>query len=309
MPSEEDISAQWKLLVAHRRTLAAYLERQAGYGGRFATPVEVLNGISEARDNIVRIKAILRGWSVEVDDLPDDVVLEPLSAADSQFVEQVRREEWMAHIPLDVWPFWIRWIFATAMAGLLGYGILWDIATRLVMSIAGSVDLPLSLALFWAAFWTAVGVGQWLVLLWLHTKWATGWIIASTAGGLASALIYWTINTSVVGMARAGIAILFWAVMWAIIWALASAPQWLVLRQQVRNAEHWVIANAVSGAAFGAGGVLFRTVVGMVVVALITMALLGYVLTRLLDHTLSFASTGQKGISQTVSGRGRNTNK
>jgi hypothetical protein len=72
MPSEEHIAIQWDLLMVHRRTLAAYLKQQALAGGVQATPVGVTNGIAETRASIARIKGILRGWGVTVEDQPDD---------------------------------------------------------------------------------------------------------------------------------------------------------------------------------------------------------------------------------------------
>jgi sugar lactone lactonase YvrE len=71
MPSQEEINEQLRFLAAHRRTLAGYLHQQAALGRSYVPP-GVLNGINEARTSIRRIKDILRGWSVRVDDHPDD---------------------------------------------------------------------------------------------------------------------------------------------------------------------------------------------------------------------------------------------
>jgi hypothetical protein len=71
MPSQEEIDHQQTLLATHRRTLAHYLKQQAALGEAYAPPV-VSGGIREARANILRIKQILRGWKVSVDDQPDD---------------------------------------------------------------------------------------------------------------------------------------------------------------------------------------------------------------------------------------------
>jgi hypothetical protein len=67
----EEVAHQQKLLETHRRNLAHYLKQQALHGEAYVPPV-VVNGIREARDNIRRIKEILRGWSVVVRDHPDD---------------------------------------------------------------------------------------------------------------------------------------------------------------------------------------------------------------------------------------------
>jgi nucleoside phosphorylase len=71
MPSQEDIAHQQKLLKSHRRTLAVYITQLAILGQAFAPP-NVMHGIRESRNQIRRIKAILRGWGVAVEDHPDD---------------------------------------------------------------------------------------------------------------------------------------------------------------------------------------------------------------------------------------------
>lgn len=77
MPDEESIRNQQARLAAFRRTLAARLDQQALLG-KARAPADLANDIREARDNIRRIKAILRGWDVAVDDDPDDD--EPIEA-------------------------------------------------------------------------------------------------------------------------------------------------------------------------------------------------------------------------------------
>lgn len=72
MPSQEEIDQQLQRLAVYRRTLATYLDRQARLGKAYAPP-EVSNGIREARDEIRRIKNILRSWSVNVENHPDDI--------------------------------------------------------------------------------------------------------------------------------------------------------------------------------------------------------------------------------------------
>src|SRR5262249_44740226 len=65
--SQEEIDDQRALLAAHRRTLAIYLKQQAQLGSAYAPP-GVEHGIREARDAIRRIKAVVRGWGLAVDD-------------------------------------------------------------------------------------------------------------------------------------------------------------------------------------------------------------------------------------------------
>jgi hypothetical protein len=71
MSREEEIVHQQKLLATYRRTLAHYLTQQAALGAAH-TPPGVAHGIGEARENITRIKGILRGWGLTVADEPDD---------------------------------------------------------------------------------------------------------------------------------------------------------------------------------------------------------------------------------------------
>src|SRR5690242_3666431 len=71
MPTQEDIDGQQQLLSLYRRTLAQYLRQQAQLGSAYAPP-SILNGIEEVRENIRRIKDVLRTWDVSVPDHPDD---------------------------------------------------------------------------------------------------------------------------------------------------------------------------------------------------------------------------------------------
>lgn len=71
MPDLEEIERQQKLLAIHRRNLGQYLEQAAQLGSAF-TPPGVTNGIHDAREQIARIKQILRDWDVVVEDYPDD---------------------------------------------------------------------------------------------------------------------------------------------------------------------------------------------------------------------------------------------
>ena len=72
MPTQDDIAQQQQLLATYRRNLAHELSRAAQYGGEPRAPLEVANGIAQARAEIARIKAVLRGWGGVVEDLPDD---------------------------------------------------------------------------------------------------------------------------------------------------------------------------------------------------------------------------------------------
>lgn len=71
MPDQEEVEGQFELLAAFRRTLSQYLRQQAQLGEAYAPP-PVLAGIYEARQNIRRVKGIMRSWGVNVDDHPND---------------------------------------------------------------------------------------------------------------------------------------------------------------------------------------------------------------------------------------------
>ena len=68
----EQLAAQRESLADHRATLATLLSQKAKFGSAY-TPPFVMTGIREAREEIRRIKATLRGWGVAVADWPDDV--------------------------------------------------------------------------------------------------------------------------------------------------------------------------------------------------------------------------------------------
>jgi hypothetical protein len=72
MLDQEAIAQQLDLLAVHRRTLAHLLRQTAQYGGAVFAPPQTANGIAEARAEIRRIKTILRGSEVIVEDEPND---------------------------------------------------------------------------------------------------------------------------------------------------------------------------------------------------------------------------------------------
>ena len=79
MPSQDDITHQRNLLEINRRNLSHYLQQRDTLGEAY-TPPGTLNGILETRANIKRIKGILSGWNVPVDDKPDDEETEQAAA-------------------------------------------------------------------------------------------------------------------------------------------------------------------------------------------------------------------------------------
>lgn len=71
MPNQDEIEQQRRLLETHRGNLALYLIQRVQLGKAYIPP-GIANGIHEERQNISRIKAILRDWGAEVEDHPDD---------------------------------------------------------------------------------------------------------------------------------------------------------------------------------------------------------------------------------------------
>lgn len=67
----EDIVAQQEILTSHRRRLTQLLKQQAILGAAHAPPA-VAAEILEARSEIKRVKEILQGWGVSIEDHPDD---------------------------------------------------------------------------------------------------------------------------------------------------------------------------------------------------------------------------------------------
>src|SRR5215212_1323437 len=79
MASQEDVMHQRNLLEINRRNLSHYLQQRDTLGEAYAPP-GTLNGILETRANIKRIKGILNGWGVSIEDNPDDQETEQAAA-------------------------------------------------------------------------------------------------------------------------------------------------------------------------------------------------------------------------------------
>lgn len=90
MPDQEAISGQQELLATYRKTLAFSLKKLAKLGSAQA-PSGLLHEIDEARENIRRIKRVLRSWNVQADDHPDD------EAPESQTLLQT-----LSSLPIEV---------------------------------------------------------------------------------------------------------------------------------------------------------------------------------------------------------------
>jgi len=70
--NEEELREQRELLAIYRQNLAVYLNQQARVGGRAHASLVIIGGIREARDDIRRIKHMLRSAGEVVKDMPDD---------------------------------------------------------------------------------------------------------------------------------------------------------------------------------------------------------------------------------------------
>lgn len=69
------VAHQRKLLQIHRRNLATYL-RQAEQFPAGQAPATVVNSLHDTRGEMQRIKGILRGFGVEVEDMPGEAAAE-----------------------------------------------------------------------------------------------------------------------------------------------------------------------------------------------------------------------------------------
>ena len=72
MLDDETTAQQQSLLATYRRTLAHLVAQAAQYGGEPFAPPPVVSGIHEAREQIRRLKGVLRTNGVTVSDHPDD---------------------------------------------------------------------------------------------------------------------------------------------------------------------------------------------------------------------------------------------
>lgn len=72
MLDADSLAMQQQLLSTYRRTLSQLCLQAAQYGGERFAPPAVANGIHEAREQVRRIKAVLRASGADIDDHPDD---------------------------------------------------------------------------------------------------------------------------------------------------------------------------------------------------------------------------------------------
>lgn len=96
MAAEEEIAHQQELLKRYRRNLAHLVKQVISFGGEDAAPLSTMNSLDDTRANIRRIKGILRGWGIAVEDHPDDADQPvasglPLSPPTSKALDMRRR--------------------------------------------------------------------------------------------------------------------------------------------------------------------------------------------------------------------------
>lgn len=109
MLDPEAIDQQRQLLTAHRATLAHYLIQRAQLGSGYAPP-GITNGIAEARAEIRRIKEVLRGWGVVVEDLPDDEERAAAQSSDPALAPSAGAHH-------------MGWIVAAMLLAVIGFGL------------------------------------------------------------------------------------------------------------------------------------------------------------------------------------------
>lgn len=158
--------------------------------------------------------------------------------------------------------FWLRWVAANGLAEVVALGIVGIGATIVVdqaladPTLTSIVVAGIAVSLFGAIAGFVLGWAQWTVLrAFLPTAKARNWVAATTIGGIVSWLLAMTPNT-IIGLTASsagsppGFGI---AAMLAIAVAAGaasgvglSAPQFYVLRPQVKNAGWWLAANALA---------------------------------------------------------------
>ena len=70
MPTPEEIAGYQKRLQIHRRNVAELLVKKATYS--IDVPIHILTQFRDEQKEIANIKSSLRGWGIQVEDLPDD---------------------------------------------------------------------------------------------------------------------------------------------------------------------------------------------------------------------------------------------
>ena len=75
MPTPDDIKEYQKQLSIYRQNLSVLLSQAAQYGGEQAAPLSAINSLADTRENIQKLKEIIRSGGVRVDDKPEEIAL------------------------------------------------------------------------------------------------------------------------------------------------------------------------------------------------------------------------------------------
>ncbi len=140
--------------------------------------------------------------------------------------------------PQPGWGFWLLWVLASV------------VSTTIIQAVFGVSNDIVSFTLAGAVSGAVIGFVQWLVLRqqidnagwWILATvggravgWAASWVMFSVMLEAMVGAVEW--NTSVIAADAAGA---------AVSGALIGTAQWLVLRQQLRQAGWWIPATTIS---------------------------------------------------------------
>lgn len=101
MPSQSDIQQEQELLSKYRSRMARYRAQMATLGEAYAQPA-LFDGIEEVRRAITNIKRRLRGWSVAVEDGPNDpeesYVIQETAPIESESDQRMSHQATTSHV-------------------------------------------------------------------------------------------------------------------------------------------------------------------------------------------------------------------
>lgn len=71
-PTPQDIEDQLNRLSQYRSNVQTILQQISAHGGKSFASISELNALTSSCREITRCKAVLRGWGLEIQDMPDD---------------------------------------------------------------------------------------------------------------------------------------------------------------------------------------------------------------------------------------------
>jgi hypothetical protein len=146
------------------------------------------------------------------------------------------------------WGFWLKWVFANAVAFTIAYALANDIA-NIVLQLLSSMQVMyvsfevsstnvFAAMVFGAIYGILIGAVQSLVLH-RHFRQAGRWSVATGLGeSLAAGLNNFGAMTAMTAFP------IF--VPGVVIGIFIGTAQWIILRRQFSNSEWWILANAIS---------------------------------------------------------------